>query len=110
MDNVVEAEIVLADGRLARLHEDEDEEEQEEGPDMNGKDIKMVDGDVDIPFGAVVEEEDRARSSGTVKLSKEELRDLWWAFRGAGTCFGIITKLRVKAYPVGMVFSGNLIL
>ncbi|KAK4705751.1 hypothetical protein P7C70_g451, partial [Phenoliferia sp. Uapishka_3] len=42
-------------------------------------------------------------------VKSEEERDLWWAFRGAGLAMGIVTRLRVKAFRVGLVFSGNLI-
>ncbi|EST09419.1 Berberine/berberine-like protein [Kalmanozyma brasiliensis GHG001] len=36
-------------------------------------------------------------------------QDLWWAVRGAAPCFGIVTRLTAKAYPVPSVYSGNLI-
>ncbi|KAL8286269.1 hypothetical protein RQP46_004757 [Phenoliferia psychrophenolica] len=65
MDNVVEAEVVLPDGRIVYLTEEDD--------------------------------------------MSDEMKDLWWAFRGAGVAMGIVTRLRVKAYRVGLVFSGNLI-
>lgn len=35
--------------------------------------------------------------------------DLWWAIRGAGPAFGIITRYKALAYPVPVVFAGNLI-
>lgn len=35
--------------------------------------------------------------------------DLWWAVRGAAPCFGIVTRITAKAYPVPSVYSGNLI-
>ena len=35
--------------------------------------------------------------------------DLWWAVRGAGPAFGIATRYKVRAYPVPVVFAGNLI-
>lgn len=73
MDNVVEAEMVLPDGRIIYLRE------MSEQP----------------PLGET--EEDR------------EMRELWWAFRGAGTTMGIITRVRAKAFQTGLVYSGNLI-
>ncbi|KAK0459233.1 uncharacterized protein EV420DRAFT_1539084 [Desarmillaria tabescens] len=35
--------------------------------------------------------------------------DLWWAVRGAGPAFGIATRYKARAYPVPVVFAGNLI-
>ncbi|KAF8845918.1 hypothetical protein BDN67DRAFT_960544 [Paxillus ammoniavirescens] len=60
MDNVVEAEVVLADGRI-------------------------------------------------VIASETEHPDLWWALRGAGPAFGVVTRYKAKAFPVPVVFAGNLI-
>lgn len=37
------------------------------------------------------------------------LLDLWWAIRGAGPAFGIATRYKVRAYPIPVVFAGNLI-
>ncbi|KAF9235248.1 hypothetical protein BU15DRAFT_89615 [Melanogaster broomeanus] len=60
MDNLVEAEVVLADGRI-------------------------------------------------VIASEKDHPDLWWALRGAGPAFGIVTRYKAKAFPVPVVFAGNLI-
>lgn len=60
VDNLVEAEVVLADGRI-------------------------------------------------VIASETEHPDLWWALRGAGPAFGIVTRYKALAYPVPVVFAGNLI-
>jgi hypothetical protein len=35
--------------------------------------------------------------------------DLWWALRGAGPAFGVVTRYKAKAFPVPVVFAGNLI-
>ena len=35
--------------------------------------------------------------------------DLWWAVRGAGPAFGIATRYKARAFPVPVVFAGNLI-
>ena len=35
--------------------------------------------------------------------------DLWWALRGAGSAFGVVTRYKARAYPVPVVFAGNLI-
>ncbi|KAF8633392.1 hypothetical protein AX17_004563 [Amanita inopinata Kibby_2008] len=60
IDNLVEAEMVLADGRI-------------------------------------------------VVVSEKNYPDLWWALRGAGTAFGVVTRYKAKAFPVPVVFAGNLI-
>ncbi|EGO00584.1 hypothetical protein SERLA73DRAFT_86778 [Serpula lacrymans var. lacrymans S7.3] len=60
VDNLIEAEVVLADGRI-------------------------------------------------VYASESEHSDLWWALRGAGPAFGVVTRYKAKAFPVPVVFAGNLI-
>jgi len=35
--------------------------------------------------------------------------DLWWAIRGAGTAFGIAIRYKARAYPVPVVFAGNIV-
>ncbi|KZT01489.1 uncharacterized protein LAESUDRAFT_739160 [Laetiporus sulphureus 93-53] len=60
IDNVVEIEMVLADGRI-------------------------------------------------VIVNKDDEPELWWAIRGAGPAFGIATRYKVRAFPVPVVFAGNLI-
>ncbi|UZJ56336.1 hypothetical protein CBS101457_005656 [Exobasidium rhododendri] len=66
LDNLVEVELVLANGKVVVLN--------------------------DSSKNASIEE-----------------ADLWWAIRGAAPCFGVITRLVAKAYPVPKVYSGNLI-
>lgn len=66
LDNIVEVEMVLADGTIVTLNEQSKNKSQQE-------------------------------------------QDLWWAVRGAAPCFGIVTRLTAKAYPVPSVYSGNLI-
>jgi hypothetical protein len=48
----------------------------------------------------------RYASSPSERAKQEEL---WWCFRGAGTAFGIVTRITAKAYKIGKVLSGNLI-
>lgn len=67
LDNIVELDIVLADGRLKTLN------------------------------------------SSSIDSKDSEERDLWWAVRGAAPCFGIVTRIIAKAYPVPQVYAGNLI-
>ncbi|CDS01566.1 hypothetical protein [Sporisorium scitamineum] len=66
LDNIVEVEMVLADGTIVALNEES-------------------------------------------KTKSKQEQDLWWAVRGAAPCFGIVTRLTAKAYPVPSVYSGNLI-
>jgi hypothetical protein len=70
MDNVVEAEVVLADGRIVWLG-------------AEGHQGEFKDG--------------------------ENPDDLWWAIRGAGSSFGVVTRLRTKAYYLPSVYAGNFI-
>ncbi|KAG6849356.1 hypothetical protein H0H93_009139 [Arthromyces matolae] len=44
-----------------------------------------------------------------VIVNEEEHPDLWWAIRGAGPTLGIVTRYKAKAYPVPVVFAGNLL-
>ncbi|RDB24969.1 hypothetical protein Hypma_007396 [Hypsizygus marmoreus] len=60
IDNLVEVEMVLADGRIVIVNEN------------------------DYP-------------------------DLWWALRGAGPVLGVATRYKARAFPIPVVFAGNLI-
>ncbi|KAF8588838.1 hypothetical protein K439DRAFT_537159 [Ramaria rubella] len=44
-----------------------------------------------------------------VVVNEDDHPDLWWALRGAGPAFGIVTRYKAKAYPVPVVFAGNLL-
>lgn len=44
-----------------------------------------------------------------VIVNHNEHPDLWWALRGAGPAFGVVTRYKARAYPVPVVFAGNLI-
>ncbi|KIK60801.1 hypothetical protein GYMLUDRAFT_73655 [Collybiopsis luxurians FD-317 M1] len=44
-----------------------------------------------------------------VIVNENEHPDLWWALRGAGPSFGVAVRFKAKAYPVPVVFAGNLI-
>lgn len=66
LDNLVEVEMVLADGQVVVLNE-------------------------------------------SSKNATEKEANLWWAVRGAAPCFGVVTRLIAKAYPLPRVYAGNLI-
>ncbi|KAI8971020.1 hypothetical protein BD414DRAFT_561311 [Trametes punicea] len=44
-----------------------------------------------------------------VVVNAEEDPELWWAIRGAGPAFGVATRYKARAFPVPVVFAGNLI-
>lgn len=43
-----------------------------------------------------------------LRASETENSDLFWALRGGGGSFGIITGMEIKLYPVTTVYGGNL--
>lgn len=45
-----------------------------------------------------------------VTASEEENPDLFWAIRGAGSSFGVVTEFTMKAFPQSDVFGGVLVL
>ena len=80
IDNLVEVEMVLADGRIVIVSENE-------YPGISPN--KFV--------------------HWQLKGLNRHFTDLWWGLRGAGPCLGIATRYKAKAYPVPVVFAGNLI-
>ncbi|KAJ7033392.1 hypothetical protein C8F04DRAFT_1260914 [Mycena alexandri] len=49
-------------------------------------------------------------ADGQIRIvNKHEHPDLWWGLRGAGTALGIVTRYKAKAFPVPVVFAGNLL-
>lgn len=76
IDNLVEVEMVLADGRIVIVNEN----------DYPG-----------MLFSSMF-------NSMFIYIS-----DLWWALRGAGPSFGVATRYKAKAFPIPLVFAGNLI-
>jgi len=81
IDNLVEVEMVLADGRIVVVNENN------------------YPGSPLLPIGV----------ASTIQTRVFYSLDLWWAVRGAGPCFGIATRYKAKAFPVPVVFAGNLI-
>ncbi|MGE5374522.1 MAG: FAD-binding oxidoreductase, partial [Bacteroidota bacterium] len=43
-----------------------------------------------------------------LQASREENPDLFWALRGGGGNFGVVTGMEVRLYPVTKVYGGNL--
>ncbi|KAI0029943.1 hypothetical protein K488DRAFT_12332, partial [Vararia minispora EC-137] len=49
-------------------------------------------------------------ADGSIVIANErDHPDLWWAMRGAGPALGIATRYKARAFPVPVVFAGNLI-
>lgn len=44
-----------------------------------------------------------------IRASAEEHADLFWALRGGGGSFGIVTAIEVRLFPVSTVYGGNLV-
>ncbi|KAF9783970.1 hypothetical protein BJ322DRAFT_888554 [Thelephora terrestris] len=57
----------------------------------------------------IVEVEMVLADGSIVIVNEEEHPDLWWAIKGAGSCFGVATRYIAKAFPVPVVFAGNLL-
>ncbi|CAK5281918.1 unnamed protein product [Mycena citricolor] len=57
----------------------------------------------------VVEVEMVLADGRIVIVNKNENSDLWWAMRGAGSAFGVVTRYIARAFPVPVVFAGNLL-
>ncbi|KAG9009848.1 hypothetical protein FRB94_013535 [Tulasnella sp. JGI-2019a] len=44
-----------------------------------------------------------------IVVNEDEYPDLFWAMRGAGTAYGIVTRYKMKAFPISVVFAGNIV-
>lgn len=42
-------------------------------------------------------------------VTEDENSDLFWAMRGGGSSFGVVTGMEVRLYPVTQVYAGNLL-
>ncbi|KAI5467297.1 hypothetical protein BGZ63DRAFT_410304 [Mariannaea sp. PMI_226] len=50
-------------------------------------------------------------ADGSIKVaSAEENPDLFWAIRGAGSSFGVVTEFTMRAFPQGDVYGGVLLI
>lgn len=70
----------------------------------------LVDGELDETGRIVTLKVDFENDKEMTQEEKLEQRELWWACRGAGTAFGIVTNITSKAYNIGQVLAGNVIL
>ena len=53
---------------------------------------------------------DIVTADGEMLTASEEVnRDLFWAIRGAGANFGVVTSFRYRLHPLGEVFAGMLL-
>ncbi|CAE7080645.1 unnamed protein product, partial [Rhizoctonia solani] len=132
MDCLVEAEVVLADGRIVWVSasgvKDQDGNEvefDEEELDADAKEfiedekerakrIKEKSKEQDCgPTDSESKDERPVQAEETAAPQPDEpvtsRRGLWWALRGAGSAFGIVVRYKTKAFPVPVVFAGNLI-
>ncbi|KAF8267724.1 hypothetical protein EI94DRAFT_1801300 [Lactarius quietus] len=46
--------------------------------------------------------------NGTITTVTEEDHDLWFALRGSGNNFGIVTKFTLKSHPQGEIWGGDI--
>ena len=82
-------------GFLSRLH----------GLSMdNVVEVEMV-----LPSGRILYLKEMGEVQEGEDEETQEMRRMWWAYRGAGLALGIITRVRAKAFHIGLVYSGNLI-
>lgn len=44
-----------------------------------------------------------------VKANEDEHADLFWALRGGGASFGVVTSLRFRLYPLERVYGGDML-
>jgi FAD/FMN-containing dehydrogenase len=44
-----------------------------------------------------------------VRASQDENEELFWAIRGGGANFGVVTGMKIRLYPVTSVFGGSII-
>lgn len=70
----------------------------------------LVDGELNEKGRIVTLKVDYANDPELTQEEKAEQEELWWACRGAGTAFGIVTNITCKAYNIGQVLAGNVIL
>ncbi|KAI9465374.1 hypothetical protein BJY52DRAFT_1202468 [Lactarius psammicola] len=62
-----------------------------------------------LSIDSLVEAEVVLADGRIVIVNEKEHRDLWWGLRGSGPALCIATRYKARAFPVPVVFAGNLI-
>ncbi|KAF7325301.1 FAD-binding PCMH-type domain-containing protein [Mycena venus] len=63
-----------------------------------------------LSIDSLVEVEMVTADGQILTVNENDHPDLWWALRGAGPALGVVTRYKAKAFPVPVVFAGNLLL
>ena len=61
-----------------------------------------------LAIDALVSVEIVTAEGRVITASEQENPDLFWAVRGGGGNFGVVTRFQFRLYPVGMIFGGAL--
>ncbi|KAH9980662.1 hypothetical protein BJV74DRAFT_855752 [Russula compacta] len=62
-----------------------------------------------LSVDSLVEAEVVLADGSIIIVNEKEHPDLWWGLRGSGPALCIATRYKARAYPVPVVFAGNLI-
>ena len=69
----------------------------------------VVEVEMVLPSGQILYLKEMGEVQEGEDEETQEMRRMWWAYRGAGLALGIVTRVRAKAFHIGLVYSGNLI-
>jgi FAD/FMN-containing dehydrogenase len=61
-----------------------------------------------LAIDALVSVEIVTADGRVITANEQEHSDLFWAVRGGGGNFGVVTRFQFRLYPVGMIFGGAL--
>ncbi|KAJ7750109.1 hypothetical protein DFH07DRAFT_828209 [Mycena maculata] len=62
-----------------------------------------------LSIDSLVEVEMVLADGRIIIVNEKEHPDLWWGLRGAGPALGVVTRYKARAFPVPVVFAGNLL-